>query len=239
MTALETLLDVQDRDMAIDRLELRKAGLPERRELAGIEERLRRLSARRAELEDLRSDAARRQETLDAEVEATGERIKAIERRMYGGEVSASRELQAMSEEVGSLQRRRSQLEDREVEAMEVLEPLDAELARVAGEAEGLEAQAARTRESIRAAEESIDSEIAVEAEARSALVAQVPGDLADRYERLRRRLGGVGAARLVNGSCQGCHLSLPSAELERVRRAPPGSVQICEQCGRILVPVD
>ena len=57
-------------------------------------------------------------------------------------------------------------------------------------------------------------------------------------YERLRTRLDGVGAARLVNGRCDGCHLSLSRTELAVAPREPPDALLHCEQCGRILVRV-
>ena len=52
----------------------------------------------------------------------------------------------------------------------------------------------------------------------------------------LRRSLGGVGAARLSGARCEGCHLEIPSAELERLRRAPDDAVVNCPECARILV---
>jgi predicted nucleic acid-binding Zn-ribbon protein len=67
-------------------------------------------------------------------------------------------------------------------------------------------------------------------------LAAKLPDDLTQRYEKLRDRLGGVGAARLEHGACGGCHLALPAVELDHIRRAPPEAIIICEQCGRILV---
>ena len=63
-----------------------------------------------------------------------------------------------------------------------------------------------------------------------------MPADLIARYEQLRKKLGGTGAARLVGGSCGGCHLQLPAMELDRVKKAPPDAVIYCDQCGRILV---
>ena len=63
------------------------------------------------------------------------------------------------------------------------------------------------------------------------------PTALADRYETLRARLKGTGAARLVGSHCDGCHLELSSVEVEKIRALPPGEVATCEQCGRILVP--
>jgi hypothetical protein len=64
-----------------------------------------------------------------------------------------------------------------------------------------------------------------------------VRDDLLARYEQLRSKLGGTGAARLVGASCSGCHLTLSSMELDRVRKAASDAVITCEQCGRILVP--
>ena len=64
-----------------------------------------------------------------------------------------------------------------------------------------------------------------------------LPTALSDRYETLRARLKGTGAARLVGSHCDGCHLELGSVEVEKIRALPPGEVATCEQCGRILVP--
>ena len=45
----------------------------------------------------------------------------------------------------------------------------------------------------------------------------------------------GVAVARLVGGRCDGCHLALAQAALERIRTAPPDEVVECEECGRLL----
>jgi predicted nucleic acid-binding Zn-ribbon protein len=72
---------------------------------------------------------------------------------------------------------------------------------------------------------------------ARAAAAADVPDDLLVTYDGLRRHLGGVGAARLVGARCGGCHLTLPATELDQLRHQAPGTLNYCEQCGRILVP--
>lgn len=236
MDPLEVLLEVQARDIAVDRLVHRRANLPERKDLAAVEARLATLAGRRAEIEEVRGELLRRQGDLEAEVESVTGRIRSIESRLYGGEVSASRELSAMAEEVESLRRRRSQLEDRVVEVMEEMEPIDAELGALLRACDEAEGEAEALRSAISGAEAVIDAEVASEQAERAPLAAQLPDALARQYESLRHRLGGVGAARLVNGSCSGCHLALPAMELERILNAAPGAVVTCDQCGRILV---
>lgn len=233
---LGTLLAVQDHDTALDRLRHKRQVLPERAALGHAQQQMAEVEARMAETNGRLASLSQGQARIEADIAAVGRRIADIESRLYGGMVSASRELQAMAGEVESLQRRRAGLEDRALELMEQSEPVEAELAGARDERAATALAVGRLGEAIGVAEAVIDAEIAVEARARAALADRLPNELGRRYEALRGRLGGVGAARLVNGSCQGCHLRLPAIELDRIRHLPPGTVTTCEQCERILV---
>ena len=236
MTAFGVLLEVQEHDTAIDRLLHRRETLPDRRELADVEARLAALAARLGETAARRDEVAGRQSQLEHDLALSEARIGTLDKRMYSGEVSATRDLQAMAAEIDSLKRRVSSLEDHTLEVMDEREPLDAEVAGLEQQREELEAAAGVIRRRIAAAEAEIDGEVAVERERRQTLAAQLPAELASSYERLRARLGGVGAARLEHGSCTGCHLKLPATELDRLKRLPADALVHCEQCGRILV---
>lgn len=230
------LLEVQDHDTAIDQLRHRRATLPERARLGEIELRLSSLDRLSKEAQTRRDELAARQSALEQQIEASKTRRSELERRMFGGLVSAPRDLQAMDEEIRHLGRHIGELEDREIEVMEIIEPLDGELQAAETERDGLETDAGKLRTSIAESEGSLDNEMRGQSKERESAVAGVPADLLARYERLRAKLGGTGAARLVNGSCSGCHLALPAMEVDRIRRAPPGEVITCDQCGRILV---
>jgi len=67
-------------------------------------------------------------------------------------------------------------------------------------------------------------------------VVAQVPAGLLDLYDKLRVQHGGVGAAALRQGRCQGCNLTLYTVDLNAIRAAPADEVLRCEECRRILV---
>lgn len=236
MSVLEQLLVVQEHDSAVDRLRHRRATLPERAELATLEDELAALERGMAEVRSQRDEVARRQKRFEDELALVEAKIAEIDGKLYSGTVTIPRELQNMQAEVESLRKRRSSLEDDVLEAMSEREPLDDEIARREGEMAGKDAWGGRLRATIAESEISIEAELAREQAARAEAAAGLPAELSRLYERLRAQLGGVGAARLVNGRCSGCHLTLPATELDRIRKEPPDAVIRCDQCGRLLV---
>ena len=46
-----------------------------------------------------------------------------------------------------------------------------------------------------------------------------------------------VGVARLVGNTCQGCHLTIPATEVERIKKSAGNPIAFCDNCGAILVP--
>lgn len=234
--ALHRLLQVQEQDTNLDQIRHRREAHPLRSELAELHRRRVDVEAQLSSAQEVIDRLSRRQADLEAEVEASTRRAEAVEARMYSGQVSASRELQAMSEEVKSLRHRISHLEDEVLAVMEEREPHEAGAEELSAQLAAVDRDAADRLASLRAEEADLDAEESSHLSERSTLAADVPADLLERYEKLRARLGGVAVAELVHGSCGGCHLSLPATELDRVRRAPPDALLTCEQCGRILV---
>jgi predicted nucleic acid-binding Zn-ribbon protein len=234
--ALAALLVIQDHDTTLDQLRHRRATLPERAALNDLEDRIAKVDGSLGPARAGRDEVAGRQAALEAEVQRAEDRIAEVEKRLYGGTVSASRELTAMSEEVEHLKARKSSLEDQELEVMEEREPLDADVARLEAERVALSSQADDAADALVKAEAEVDREITAASAEREAAVSSVPPDLLAVYEKLRARLGGVGAARLVGSSCSGCHLVLPATELDRIKKSGPDALVYCDQCGRILV---
>lgn len=234
---LQDLLAVQDLDLALDQLRHRRSHLPEREELVALEGQADAQSRRLSEVESARAELGGRQSGVEAELAATEQRAAAIDKRMYGGDVSTSRDLQAMSAELEQLKHRASSLEDAVIEVMEATEPLDAEAQQLTSDLEALAARRVDTSARLKEASAILDGEVAQAEDRRRAAAAAVPDSLLATYEGLRARLGGVGVARLSGNRCGGCHLTLSAMELDHLRHLPEGEIYTCEQCARILVP--
>ena len=140
----DTLMVVQDHDIAIDQMRHRIDTLPERSELAGVGKRQDGVRAAMSEVAGQVDDLAGRQSRLEEQIAAAAKRRHEIESRMQTGEVSASRDLQAMDGEVHQLASRQAQFEEDEIALLEEEEPLDVLLAGYQAESAALTAEALR-----------------------------------------------------------------------------------------------
>ena len=215
----DTLMEVQEHDTTLDQLRHRVDTLPERAELRECSTAPAALEAALAEVQAQVDDLAARQRQLEERIAASADRRHEIEQRMRTGEVTASRDLQAMDPEVHQLSSRQEHFEEEEMALLEEEEPLDALLAehRTASEALAAEAAPARGRRR-RGRGRHRGGQSPPRRNCGPSAARPCPRDLAERYEALRSRMGGVGAARLVGDRCDGCHLTLPSVEVERIR---------------------
>lgn len=234
---LDHLLAVQDIDTSMSQLRHRRDTLADTVGLTPLVAEIRSLEAGRAAAQERRAALLATQKDLEQQIGALTERRSAIEQRMYAATSSSGRDLQAMSDEVRHLTERRAELEERELAAMLEQDPIDAELAARAERLTPLDAQATELRARMATEVQEIDAALDEAGRARASEAAQVPTALLDRYEALRARLKGTGAARLVGNRCDGCHLELSAVEVERIHALSPDEVATCEQCGRILVP--
>jgi predicted nucleic acid-binding Zn-ribbon protein len=233
------LLQLADLDAELGRLEHRRKSLPEHAEVSRLEQRDRALRDEITVLEAREGDLKREQAKADADVEQVRSRIGRDRTRLDAGQVSSPRELENLQSEIESLLRRQSDLEDVELDVMERLEAAQARLKEAGAELVSVAAdmQAVTARRDTAVAE--IAGHSTQAAQQRAVVAAEEPAELLDLYERLRTQHGGVGAAALRRGQCQGCHLTLNAGDLAVIRAAAPDDVVRCEECRRILVRTD
>lgn len=235
-TPLETLLEIQERDTAIDRLRHRRETLESRAAYQTAAAASGALEARHAAVNSRLDDVMKVVARLDDEASAIKEHAAGVEAKLYSGEVTSPRELQALQADLDQLRRQQRGVEDRELEAMEVRETIDTERTAVEAELDNARAEAERREVALSDDESAIDAELAGEQAARDEVASATERSLLDLYERCRSRARGIGAARLVGSTCQGCRLTIPATEVDRIKHAETGAVAHCDNCGAILV---
>src|SRR6266545_105940 len=116
MTRWDTLLVVQEHDTHIDQLVHRSETLPVRSTIAGLE-------TQAVEVDRRLGDLSRSQQRLEDEIASMRERAGQADKQLYSGATNNPRELQALQDDIASIQRRISSREDVELEDMEATEP--------------------------------------------------------------------------------------------------------------------
>lgn len=230
------LLDVQALDAKSDQLAHRRRGLPEAAEAERVAAEYAEVDAGVVELETQISDLGREQRKADADVEQVRSRRARTQERLDRGQVGSPKDLENLQNELESLAKRQSDLEEVELEVMERLEDAQKRLDDLTQRRNELVTAVAEAERARDAAYAEIDAELSQIQSQRAEVAREIPEDLAALYERLRTQHAGVGAAALRQRRCEGCHIELDAAELNRISTAAPEVVQRCENCSRILV---
>lgn len=176
----------------------------------------------------------RLQRSLEARLADLDAKLQPLETRMYDGSVRNPKELTDMQRELDNLKRQRGKLDD---EGLELIEAVEETARLLAVQKEALRQAEDRWQ---REKAELVERKSAAEAEFAS-LEGQRGNHTADMdrgmlrlYESLRSSKAGRAVALVVRGQCQGCHITLPTHLVQRLRA---GGVLIqCPNCERILV---
>jgi hypothetical protein len=234
---LEALLRVQERDTALDRLRYRRASLPEReaiRERRALEVDL---TGRANAIRQDRDGVLAEEHRLDDEAQSLAAKAKQVDSKLYSGTVSSPRELLDMQADIDQLDKHRGVIEEQELEVMERRESLDGELAALDAQLGALASELAELESALAAGEDEVDAEISVEERARADEAATIGAALLADFERRQQQNHGAGVARLIGDTCQGCRLSIPATEVDRIRHDLTDEIASCDNCGAILVP--
>ena len=147
-----------------------------------------------------------------------------------------AKEAQGLEHELVSLAKRKSDLEDAQLELMERLETAQSA---VSAQEETIAAVNEEGTRLSAAAKEAVAAATArgeAASRDRAAVAARVPADLA-MYDRLAAR--GVGAGLLHRKTCEACRMVLSGTDLQTIRQASDDDVVTCPECGAILVRTD
>lgn len=227
------LLALQDVDTRIVRLQAKAKALPQTKRIDELDALLARLD--RAVLDRLgaHDDATAEVARIESDVQLVEARLKRDQERLQV--VKDAKTATATEHEIATLERRRSTLEDLELEAMQAQE--DAAAALAAARAEAGEARAERDRLAAERAEVAagLERELSEARAERADRTVSVPADLLALYDRQRERYG-IGATLLQHRTSAASGVELNASELHQIRQAPDDDVILDPNSSAILV---
>jgi predicted nucleic acid-binding Zn-ribbon protein len=229
------ILDVAASDQKTTALNHTASTLPELAELVTTTTKSHNARDLRIAAETELSDVKRELLRAEADVEQIVTRITRDEARLSGGSASP-KELEQLQHEVGTLNSRRSELEEVELEIMMRVDEIKARIEDLQGQEAAFTEQINELNIRKENALARINGELESIAKERTETLAAVSPELIALYEKIRSTNNGTGAAALVAGACTGCHLSINTVELKRISEISEDEVVRCEECRCILV---
>jgi len=230
-----SVLDIQSFDFTTTSLQAKAAALPEIPSIASLTIKANNARDLRIAAETELSDVKRELNRAETDVEQVVSRITRDESRLASG-TGVAKELEQLQHELVSLNARRSELEEVELEIMMRVDAIKERITTLQEEEAALALEIANLEISKENALTVIGADLSTAAQERAKTVASVNPELMALYEKIRASNNGTGAAALIGNQCKGCHLTLNTIELQRIAALAEDEVSRCEECRCILV---
>lgn len=189
--------------------------------------------ATRDEAAQALQEAQVRLRVVNGDIEELTAKIAAEEKKLFGGGVKNPKELNSIQHEVDNLKKRKSEREDRLLEAMDALETRQATLSWAQDQLATIEAAWQQRQAGLLEDKDQIETQLRALKVRRDRMVAEVPWADLSVYDRLRRAKRGVAIAAVVHDTCQGCRVTVPNSVLRQVKLGQ--ELATCPSCNRIL----
>ena len=234
--SVHPLLEIQEIDTETEQLQHRRATLPLRGDLAGARSEQRELQGQIDTVGLQRIEVLTRQKRLEDEAAIIQAKADKDDNRLYSGEITAIRDLQALQDEIAGLRSRQSVLEERAIEALMEAEEMSGQAEALEEQRGACDARVTVLEAELAAAEADIDGQLASLSATRTEVAASAEALAVANYERLRQTFGPSTAVTFDPSSGCGCPHQMPAVEVARIKRCAEGEVLDCAECGRLVL---
>jgi hypothetical protein len=228
MVVAKQLYQLQEIDLEIETeeqaLSQKNSLLGERQALDSAQSQLTLEQQRLNELRHQQHDA-------EWEVDDMLSKIAAAEQQLYGGKITNPKELVNLQHEVSTMKAKSDQLETKALEIIDQVEAAEKSVAAASNEFKKREDEWHRQQQQLSDEIEQLKSKISNLKQKRQQLSEEIESQAVELYEKIRKQKRQP-VAKVEQGICRGCRISLPASELQRARS---GSTAQCGSCGRIL----
>lgn len=214
-------IELQDRRQVIDEVTRQ---LSENQALLAAESQLASQKQQLAEANKIQKD-------FEWELEDVREKSKQLRNKLYGGTVKNPKELVNLENESEILRKKTRGKEDELLELMSQIEDLEANIGASTKELEEMTQEWQQKQEILNAKKTRTETELAGLSQTRGELAQEISPDVLDLYERIRSTKGQA-VAKVEQGRCQGCYITLPISQWQRARS---GELVQCSSCNRVL----
>ena len=173
----------------------------------------------------------RQQRSVEWEIDNITSKLTTTEEELYSGKIRNPKELTNLQHEIDGLKTKRNQLEDKALEVMDQVELATKSVATLNSKLKALEADWHSQQQQLSTNLEQIKTTVLNLKQKQQLLIDEIDPQVIEVYQELKKQKG-TAVAKVEQGICRGCRISLPTTEIQLTRS---GSLVRCSSCGRIL----
>jgi hypothetical protein len=182
---------------------------------------------------ELLQETELQQKATKLEADSQKERSESLNSQLYGGEVTNPRDLESLEREASNVLVIVEQQESALAEITVKVEEAQTKKSKLESKLDEAKAAWEIRRTELQASLKELNAEKAGFEGRRSKMTDSLDPSTLERYEALRKTKGGLAVAKVERGLCQGCRMSLPTHQQQRVRSGR--QEVLCSSCGRLL----
>jgi predicted nucleic acid-binding Zn-ribbon protein len=171
---------------------------------------------------------------LDLEIQATLQKSKTSEDRLYSGAVKNPKEMQDLQNEITSLKNRNSQLEDNALELLLTVEEAEATLEQAQADLTRLKAEWDSQHSDLIHEQDTLQTRLQQLSEERERVLKDITAQNRKLYDTMKARKANRPVSIMQGHTCTACGVEQTMAIETAARRRD--TLVNCENCGRILL---
>ena len=170
---------------------------------------------------------------LELEINSTQQNVYLLNKKIYGGSIKNSKELIALDSEKIFLEGNISDNEDKLLKVMMKTDITEDNIEKLNNKITHLKNNKEIELPKLKYQEKELSNKIIDLKSDRKRIVPNIRQDILMIYNQLLKSKEGLAVVKVTRGTCGGCRLSIPSADLQRARNA--STIVRCSSCNRII----
>lgn len=214
------LFEIRNRAAALD---------PGRKIMAELAALKARFEAKNGHLKTLHAE----QTDLELQQKSLDEKLKKIDKELYGGKIVNPREVEAFQKEIQIFKNKRNDIDSKLLELWEAIPPVKKEADALEAVVQAKSKELGEFQKKVMAVKSQLEAEFKDRSQKRPLLAKEVSPSLLSRYDAIRHKRNGNGMAGISKkGTCEECGTNLP---VKAIESAKEDRAVTCESCHCIL----
>lgn len=203
-------------------------------DLKNREEELKEAETALEELQKIRHDLESQRKKLEDEISLKNEKRKKDEQKLSSGTITSSKEIVSLNEEIESIKKINTEVENNMLEIMIKIDDIDEEIKAQKEKKEKIEAH-------VKKLSDEIDEKIAAEEKVlnkykdkKQEVTSRIPEAQTDKFNEVAEKRGGVAIGILKEKLCLACNMEM--SMVEAMNMSSDDAIYRCPNCRRMLI---